>query len=273
MQKKVAIQGIVGSNHYQVAKRFIASDNKFTCCDSFHQLISAVVNYEVDFGIMAIENSIAGSILPNYDLISHHDLTIVAEYYWDIKHNLVGLKGQKLSDIKTVRSHQMALLQCGKFFEQHPWMKLVEDTDTALPAKLIAVEGKKQVAALVPDGTAELFDLAIIKKHIQDHQLNATRFVKMSKASSKVREADKASVRFELPHKPGSLNKVLMLLEKHHINMTKIQSVPIRRSKWEYAFFIDMLFDKETDINTVMDQLRELCQHFQILGIYKQAAV
>lgn len=273
MEKKIAIQGIEGSNHYQVAQHFIAEDNEFTCCDSFNQLVASVVNDKVDFGIMAIENSIAGSILPNYDLISHHELAITAEYYLDIKHNLVALKGQKLADIKTVRSHQMALLQCGNFFEQHPRIKLVEDADTALPAKLISVEGKEQVAALVPDGTAELFNLTIIKKHIQDHQLNATRFVKVSKAIAKVEDADKASIRFELPHEPGSLNKVLALLEKHHINMTKIQSVPVRQSKWKYAFFIDMLFDKQTNIVSIMDCLKHKCHHFQVLGIYKQAAV
>jgi prephenate dehydratase len=273
MQNKIAIQGIEGSNHYQVAQHFIAEDNEFTCCDSFNQLVAAVVNDEVDFGIMAIENSIAGSILPNYDLISHHKLAITAEFYLDIKHNLVALKGQELMDIKTVRSHQMALLQCRNFFEQQPQIKLVEDLDTALPAWLIALQGKKQVAALVPDGTAELFDLAIIKKHIQDHQLNATRFVKVSKTSSMIREADKASIRFELAHEPGSLNKVLALLEKNDINMTKIQSVPVRQFKWQYAFFIDMLFKKDIDIITIIDKLKEKCHHFQVLGIYKQAAV
>jgi len=273
MQNKIAIQGIEGSNHYQVAQHFIAEDNAFICCDSFDQLVTAIVNDEVDFGIMAIENSIAGSILPNYDLISHHELAITAEYNWDIKHHLVALKGQELADIKTVRSHQMALLQCGDFFEQHPHIKLVEDTDTALPAKLIATERKRQVAALVPDGTAELFDLAVIKEHVQDHQLNATRFVKVRKTGSMVEDADKASIRFELAHEPGSLNKLLAFLEGHHVNMTKIQSVPLRRSKWKYAFFIDMLFDKHKDIIHIMEGLKEKCHHFQILGIYKQAAV
>jgi prephenate dehydratase len=273
MQNKIAIQGIEGSNHYQVAQHFIAEDNMFVCCDSFDQLVTAIVKDEVDFGIMAIENSIAGSLLPNYDLISHHKLVITAEYNWDIKHDLVVLKGQELADIKSVRSHQMALLQCGHFFEQHPEIKLVEYTDTAFPAKLIAKERKRQVAALVPDGTAQLFDLAVIKSHVQDHQLNATRFVKLCKTGLMLENADKASARFELPHEPGSLNKALMLLEKHHINMTKIQSVPLRWSKWKYAFFIDMLFDKHTDIISIMESLKEKCHKFQILRIYKQAAV
>lgn len=273
MPKKIAIQGIEGSNHYQVAQRFMEGEDELICCGSFNQLVAHVVKSDVDFGIMAIENSIAGSILPNYDLISHHQLAINAEYYLDIKHNLVAFKGEQLSDIKTVRSHQMALLQCGDFFEQYPHIKLVEDIDTALPAKQISQLQNTGVAALVPDGTAELFDLRVIKSHIQDHQLNATRFVKVSKENTRVNTADKASIKFELPHEPGSLLKVLRLLEVNNINMTKIQSIPIRQSKWQYAFFIDMIFDPQLEIYNIMEDIKAISHHFQILGIYKQAAV
>ena len=273
MKSKVAIQGIKGSNHDKVVRDFIAQPTEIFACLSFNALVKSVVSQEADYGIMAIENSIAGSILPNYRLISDKNLQITAEYYLDIKHNLVALKHQNLEDIKSVRSHQMAFLQCGDFFSKHLQLKLVEDVDTALPAKQIADELKPFTAAIVPNGTAELFGLQVLKANIQDHDLNSTRFVKIENRLSTSFEdkADKASIRFELEHEPGSLFKVLELLKKHDVNMTKIQSIPTPRSKWNYAFYIDMIFPEGCDILQLCDQLQNITHHFKILGIYKQA--
>lgn len=273
MKDNIAIQGIEGSNHHKVVNDFISKNTAIIPCLSFNELVKNIINKEADYGIMAIENSIAGSILPNYTLISDNNLKITDEYYLDIKHNLVGHKGQKITDIKAVKSHQMAFLQCGHFFSQYPDINLIEDVDTALPAQIIANENKKHIGALVPDGTAKLFGLEVIKSHIQDNDLNSTRFVKVELNSPLIIEtfATKASIRFELEHEPGSLFKVLGLLKENHINMTKIQSIPTSNSKWNYAFYIDMLFETTIDIKSVLHKLKELTHSFKTLGIYKQA--
>lgn len=273
MTERIAIQGIKGSNHHKVVCDFISKQAEIKACMSFNNLVKSIMANDVDYGIMAIENSIAGSILPNYTLISDHDLKITAEYYLDIKHNIVALKGQKLDDIKTVNSHQMAFLQCGDFLYHQKHLKLVEDVDTALPAQIIAEKQISHAAAIVPDGTAELFGLEVLKSHIQDNDLNSTRFVKVEKNSEIIlnKSADKASIRFELAHEPGSLFKVLALLQEYNINMTKIQSIPTPLSKWNYAFYVDMIFLPEIDFENLVKRLKSITHHFKLLGIYKQA--
>jgi prephenate dehydratase len=272
MTKKIAIQGIEGSNHYKVVNDYISGKHELLCFDEFRRLCHSVAENVADFGIMAIENSIAGSILPNYRLLSEFNLHISAEYYLNIHHNLVALKGQAIDEIKEVRSHQMALLQCGDFFEQHPHLKLIEDTDTALPARQIAQNQKFRVAALVPDGTAELFGLEVIEPHVHDHNLNSTRFVKVEKQLLQdTSNLDKASIKFELKHEPGALFKVLQILNSAQINMTKIQSVPLQRSKWTYAFFMDIVFNNYGIFRNILDELESTTQNFKILGHYKQA--
>jgi len=272
MTKKIAIQGIKGSNHYKVVKDFISDQPELLCFDEFRSLCKSVASRQADFGVMAIENSIAGSILPNYRLLSEFDLHITAEYYLDIQHNLVAMAGQQLEDLKEVRSHQMALLQCGAFFDKQSHLKLIEDSDTALPALRIAEQHSLQTAALVPDGTAELFGLEVIEKHIQDHNLNSTRFVKveMQLLEDKL-IANKASIKFELEHQPGTLFKVLEILNQKQINMTKIQSVPLQKSKWTYAFFLDILFENYSIFESILKDLEALTNNFKVLGHYKQA--
>ncbi|RRO21391.1 prephenate dehydratase [Flavobacteriaceae bacterium 14752] len=273
MTERIAIQGIKGSNHHKVVCDFISKQAEIKACMSFNNLVKSIMANDVDYGIMAIENSIAGSILPNYTLIGDHDLKITAEYYLDIKHNLVALKGQILEDIKTVNSHQMAFLQCGDFLYQQKNFKLVEDVDTALPAQIIAEKQISHTAAIVPDGTAELFGLQVLKSHIQDNDLNSTRFVKVERNLEAFpnKFADKASIRFELAHEPGSLFKVLALLQDYDINMTKIQSIPTPLSKWNYAFYVDMIFLPEIDFENLVKRLKSITHHFKLLGIYKQA--
>lgn len=272
MTKKIAIQGIEGSNHFKVVTDYICSSPDLLCFDEFRSLCKSVSIGEANFGIMAIENSIAGSILPNYRLLTEFNLHITAEYYLNIQHNLVALKGQTIENIKEVRSHQMALLQCGEFFEKHPHIKLIEDTDTALPARQIAENQKSKIAALVPDGTAELFDLEVIQSHIQDHDLNSTRFVKVEKQLLEdIAHINKASIKFELNHQPGALFKVLEVLNNAHINMTKIQSVPVQKSKWTYAFFLDLIFSEYGIFEQILWELKSITHNFKVLGHYKQA--
>ncbi len=272
MIKKIAIQGIEGSNHHKVVRDFITNNAELFCFDEFRSLCKSVANRQADFGIMAIENSIAGSILPNYRLLAEFNLHITAEYYLDIQHNLVALKGQILQDITAVRSHQMALLQCGTFFEKYPHIRLIEDTDTALPARQIAQNQRSCVAALVPEGTAELFGLEILKAGVQDHNLNSTRFVKIEKQLlQNTSSLNKASIKFELEHQPGALFKVLQILNDKQINMTKIQSVPLQNSKWRYAFFLDVVFEQYEQFAGILWNLKSITQNFRILGQYKQA--
>lgn len=272
MTAKIAIQGIKGSNHYKVVSDYVTRNPNLLCFDEFRSLCKAVAKKQADFGIMAIENSIAGSILPNYRLLSEFKLRITAEYDLNIQHNLVAINGQELEDIKEVRSHHMALLQCGEFFEKHPNIKLIEDTDTALPAQHIAEHHKLNTAALVPDGTAELFGLKVIRPHIQDNNLNSTRFVKVeTQLSQDLSNVNKASVFFELPHHPGALFKVLEVLNRAQINMTKIQSVPLQNSKWNYAFFLDLTFDSYVTFQRILTDVESITQNFNLLGHYKQA--
>ena len=272
MKNKIAIQGIQGSNHYKVVTDFITEHPQLLCFEEFRSLCKAVAAKEADFGILAIENSIAGSILPNYRLLSEFDLRITAEYYLNIQHNLVGLNGQSIEDITEVRSHQMALLQCGEFFEKYPHIKLIEDTDTVQPAQYIAKKQRLHTAALVPDGTAALFGLDVISKHIQDHNLNSTRFVKVeTQLNPNTSTSDKASIIFELPHQPGTLFKVLNVLNTAQINMTKIQSVPLQKSKWNYAFFLDIVFDHYGIFENIQADLESITHNFKVLGHYKQA--
>jgi len=272
LKPKIAIQGIEGSNHYKVVKDFITDTPDLLCFNEFRGLCKSVANQNADFGILAIENSIAGSILPNYRLLSEFELHITAEYDLNIQHNLVALKGQTLKDITEVRSHQMALLQCGAFFENYPHIKLIEDTDTALPAQQIAQHQRFATAALVPDGTAELFDLEVIQSHIQDHNLNSTRFVKVENQLIQDHSSiDKASVFFELQHQPGALFRVLQTLHQAKINMTKIQSVPLQNSKWTYAFFLDLVFDNFNTFKSCLKDLESISYNFKVLGLYKQA--
>ncbi len=272
MKRKIAVQGVKGSNHYKVVRDFITKKPELLCFDEFRSLCRSVALDQADFGIMAIENSIAGSILPNYRLLSEFDLIITAEYYMDIQHNLVALENQTIEDITAVRSHQMALLQCGSFFEKYPNIKLIEDTDTALPAQQIAEKQISHVAALVPDGTAELFGLKVLKPHVQDHNLNSTRFIKVEKQLLKdTSECNKASIKFELEHQPGALFRVLQILNDKSINMTKIQSVPLQNSKWKYAFFLDVVFESYAAFESILLNFKSITQNFKVLGHYKQA--
>ena len=177
MSLKIAIQGIKGSNHHQVAKDCFGDEIELVECFSFDELVDKLLSNEADQGVMAIENSIAGSIIPNYALVNHNNLHIIGEYYLNIHHNLMMLKGQKISDISEVSSHPMALLQCKEYFRQYPHIKLVEDVDTAETAKRIQEQKLAHVAAIAPKVAAELYGLDIVANDIQTIKNNATRFI------------------------------------------------------------------------------------------------
>ncbi len=271
MSAKIAIQGIKGSNHHQVAKDFYGDNIELVECMSFDYLVQQLLNGTADKGIMAIENSIAGSIIPNYALVSSNNLRIIGEYYLNIHHNLMLLKGQTIDDIEEVRSHPMALLQCKEFFRAYPHIKLVEDVDTAETAKCIQEQKLKHVGAIAPYVAAELYDLNIVAAEIQTIKNNATRFIIVKTKNKELpkTEINKASVRFVTDHKRGSLATVLNVMSDCNMNLTKIQSLPIIETPWKYAFFVDITFEVYADFDKAKALLNIMLEDFKVLGEYK----
>lgn len=272
---KVAIQGIKGSNHHQVAKDYFGDDVTFVECSSFDILVDHLINKTADKGVMAIENSIAGSIIPNYALVFHKNLHIIGEQYLNIHHNLMALKGQTIADIQEVRSHPMALLQCNEFFKNYGHIKLVEDIDTAETAKRIQENQLKGVAAIAPKVAAELYDLEIIHSEIQTIKDNATRFiiVKTQNKALPEEEINKASVRFITDHKRGSLAAILNVMSDCNLNLTKIQSLPVIQTPWKYSFFVDVTFEKYKHFSKAKALLEIMAEEFKVLGEYKNARI
>lgn len=273
MGLKIAIQGIQGSNHHQVAKDYYGDDIDLVECLSFDYLVDQLLNGLADKGVMAIENSIAGSIIPNYNLIYHNGLHIIGEHYLNIHHNLMVLKGQTIDDITEVRSHPMALLQCKKFFRQYPHIKLMEDVDTAETAKRIQEGQLKHIAAIAPNVAAELYGLDIVSSDIQTIKNNATRFIIVKTKNKELSKEDinKATVRFITDHKRGSLAAMLNVMSDCNLNLTKIQSLPIIETPWKYAFFVDVTFDGYANFEKAKALLNIMSEEFKVLGEYKNA--
>ena len=273
MELKIAIQGIKGSNHHQVAKDFFGEDIELLVCSSFDAVVDSLIIGAADKGIMAIENSIAGSIIPNYNLVYHNDIHVIGEHYLNIHHNLMVLKGRTFDDIQEVHSHPMALLQCKEFFKAHPQIKLVESADTAETAKRIQKEELEHIAAIAPKMAAELYDLEIIADNIQTIVNNSTRFIILKKQNKVLpeEEINKASLRFITDHKRGSLATVLNVMSDCNMNLTKIQSLPVIETPWKYAFFVDVTFDKYKHFAKTKSLMQIMAEDFKVLGEYKNA--
>ncbi|UII80736.1 prephenate dehydratase [Flagellimonas sp. CMM7] len=275
MSLKVAIQGIKGSNHHQVAKDFFGDNIDLLECLSFDAIIEHLQKGSTDKGIMAIENSIAGSIIPNYNLVYHNNMHIIGEHYLNIHHNLMVLKGCSFTDIEEVHSHPMALLQCKEFFKKYPKVKLVEDVDTAETAKRIKEGQLTNIAAIAPKVAAELYNLDIIASEIQTIKNNATRFIILKKQNKVLprEEINKASLRFITDHKRGSLATVLNVMSDCNLNLTKIQSLPVIETPWKYAFFVDVTFDAYNQFTKAKSLLEIMSEDFRVLGEYKNALI
>lgn len=271
MSLKIAIQGIKGSNHHQVAKDYFGDTVELVECLSFDDLVDSLLSKEADQGVMAIENSIAGSIIPNYALVNQNNLHIIGEYYLNIHHNLMVLKGQQIKDIAEVSSHPMALLQCKEYFKQFPNIKMVEDVDTAETAKRIQELQLAHVAAIAPKVAAELYGLDIVAKDIQTIKNNATRFIIVKTKNSVLPAAEitKASIRFLTDHKRGSLAAVLNVMSDCRLNLTKIQSLPVIETPWKYAFFVDVTFTDYADFTKAKSLLDIMAEDLKVLGEYK----
>jgi prephenate dehydratase len=269
---RIAIQGYEGSFHQEAARRFFGKETEVIPCDTFRQVLSLTSQRkEATGGIMAIENSIAGSILPNYSLLQKNPVVIVGEVYLHIKQQLLVNPGVQLEDIKEVHSHPMALLQCMDFLEKHPHFKLVESEDTALSAKHLYLRKSKHQAAIAGKLAAELYNLEVLVPNIHTMKNNYTRFLvlKHQKDATEVEAADKASVKFHTDHSRGSLAKALAIIADAGINLSKLQSMPIPGTDFKYSFHADMEFDNRSQFDKMMAKLAKATEDVTVFGIYK----
>jgi prephenate dehydratase len=266
----VAIQGYEGSFHQVAARSFFGKQVEILPCATFTEVIKeASSKKNTRGGIMAIENSIAGSILPNYNLLQKSNLYVSGEVYLQIDQHLMVNPGVKISDIKEVHSHPMALLQCTGYLNKHAW-RLVETEDTALSAKHVHQRKSKHIAAVAGPLAAELFGLKIISPNIHDVKNNYTRFLVLQQKETEVDGANKASINFHTDHAKGSLAKVLSLIADAGVNLSKLQSFPIAGSQFKYGFHADLEFDQLNQYNDVMKELKMRTAYLRVLGVYKK---
>ena len=281
MKRKVAIQGIGGCNHYIAAKLFFKDDEIETIdCDTFKELAEHVVKDPSILGIMAIENTIAGSLLQNYKILSDNRLVIVGEYKLRITHALVAMPGVGIRDIKEINTHPMAFMQCQDFLDTLPNVKHVEKEDTAGSAKWIKENNLADHAAICPAGAAELYGMNVLADGIETNKRNFTRFLILANkdvADDVLRELsveqeniNKSSMMFTLPHTSGSLSKVLAVLSFYDMNLSMIQSMPIVGEEWRYQFYVNLLFSDYKRYRQAIDAILPLTKDFQILGEYME---
>jgi prephenate dehydratase len=271
MNKRVSIQGFEGSFHQVAAQQYFGKNVEIIPCGTFRDVVKIASNKkESNGGVMAIENSIAGSILANYTLLQKSNLKIVGEVYLPIKQHLLVNPGVKLQDIKEVHSHPMAILQCMDFLSKHNW-KLIETEDTALSAKHIHQHKSRHIAGVAGKLAAELFDLTIISANIHTQKNNYTRFLILQRTDEAivVSDANKASVSFHTDHSKGSLAKVLSIIAEGDINLSKLQSMPIAGTNFKYSFHADMEFDTIEQFYIIMDEVKKSTEHLRIYGVYK----
>ena len=269
---RVAIQGKLGSFHHIVAQRYFGDRLSLVACNTFDSSVGAVMEDYADLAVMAIENSIAGSIIPNYALIDQNDLKIIGEYGLSIHHNFMALPDQKIEDIKEVHSHPMALLQCKKFFQNYPNIVMVESEDTAEEAFRISKDQIMGVGAIASREAANIYNLYIMASSIQTIKNNITRFVILQKRGDLISEnkINKASLKFILDHQRGSLAAVLNVMSDCQLNLTKIQSIPVIETPGKYAFFVDVTFDEFNNYDKAKKLISIMASKFKILGEYTQ---
>lgn len=271
MTTRVSIQGFEGSFHQEAARQFYGKGVEVICCATFRDVIKIAGNKkESEGGVMAIENSIAGSILPNYNLLQKSNLSIIGEVFLQIKQNLLVNPGVQLSDIKEVHSHPMAIQQCLDYLDKYNW-RIVETEDTALSAKHIHKHRSKHIAAIASKLAAEIYELNMIAPNIHTLKNNYTRFLVLQRAGEArvVENADKASINFNTDHSKGSLAKVLNTIAEAGINLSKLQSMPIPGSDFKYSFHADMEFDSKDQLNEALKDIRKQTEALKVLGIYK----
>lgn len=272
MPKRVAIQGFEGCFHQIAAQNYFGKQVDIVPCVSFSEIVKKVSLGQADSGVMAIENSTAGSILPNYDLLQRSDLFVVGEIYLHIRQHLITLPGVSFKEIKEVHSHPMALLQCRPYLEEHPAWRLVETEDTALSAKHLRQYNSKHVAAIASSLSANLYNLNIIKRDVHFEKKNYTRFLILNREEKQkdVKLDHKASLYFQVENQSGCLARVLGCIGENQINLSKLQSFPIPGLDWQYYFHADLEFFTMDQFEEVMECIKPITKRLRILGIYNK---
>jgi prephenate dehydratase len=272
-QLKVAIQGIATSFHEIAAVTYFNEPIHTVECLTFHQLCESLNNGESDYAIMAIENSIAGSILPNYFLLQSYHFSIIGELYLPIHMHLLVLPGVKLEDIKVIESHPMAIRQCAEFIQGLNGVEVRESDDTALSAKHVAERKLVNTAAIANEFAAKKYGLEILEKRIETHKKNFTRFLVLARKGNGKIESNKASLSFEVANEVGSLAETLMVFKKNNINLTKIQSIPIIGKPSEYSIHVDVEWQQRNDYDKAMTDVLRQVRNLNILGEYKKGKI
>jgi len=270
---RIAIQGITASFHEVAALTYFNEPIETVECLSFHQLCESLKNGTSDFAVMAIENSIAGSILPNYFLLQDYHFNIIGELYLPIHMHLLALPGVKLEDIKTIESHPMAIRQCSEFLFGLKGKEIRESDDTALSARRVKELKLKDTAAIANEFAAKKFGLNILEKRIETHKKNFTRFLVLDKRRNGKIESNKASMCFEVANEVGSLADALMTFKENNINLSKIQSIPIIGRPSEYSIHIDVEWKKRKQYDTAMKEVMRQVKNLNVMGEYKKAKI
>lgn len=275
--KKIAIQGTLGSYHDIAAHKFFEGEEiELICCANFEDVFAAIKKDSQTIGMLAIENTIAGSLLHNNELLRQSGTQIIGEYKLRISHSFVCLPEEDWTDITEVNSHPIALMQCRDFLNQHPRIKVVEAEDTALSAEIIKNENLKGRAAICSRAAAERYGMKVLQEGIETNKHNFTRFLVVADPwqADELRRhqalTNKASIVFTLPHSEGSLSQVLSILSFYNINLTKIQSLPIIGREWEYQFYVDVSFNDYLRYKQAITAITPLTKELKILGEYAE---
>ena len=274
--KRVAIQGIKGCFHEQAAYLFYEKEGcekpEVVECTSFDELYVKMNEGKADAAIMAIENTVSGGLLPNFELLRKHNRKIKGEVFLRIKQNLMTLPGQRIEDLHEVRSHYMAINQTRQYFADYPWIRLVEYADTATSARDIARDAVQGVGAIASDLAADIYGLEVVAESIETYKQNFTRFLILDDSLQVDKSRiNKSSMCFTLPHKPGSLTHVLTILSFYDMNLTRIQSLPIPGQEWQYFFYVDIKFDDYTRYEQALTAVKPLMTDLNVLGEYEAA--
>ena len=269
-KKRVAIQGIKASFHEEAAFRFFGKDIETVECNSFKQTCDVLKQKEADYVVMAIENSIAGSLLPNYTLLRDYHFPIIGEVYLPIQLHLLALPGVKFEDIRFVQSHPIAIRQCVDFFDEFPHLQIIESTDTAACAKQIRDENLTDTVAIANTLAAELYHLEVLERRIESNKKNYTRFLILTDKDNEVKGADKASLSFQVGNEVGSLSSVLNIFAEQNVNLTKIQSMPVLGRRNEYNFYVDVEWNNPAEYEAAIRKVLKHTINFTIMGEYKK---
>ncbi|MEJ7779994.1 MAG: prephenate dehydratase [Daejeonella sp.] len=269
-RKRVAIQGTRASFHEEAAFKFFGTEIETIECDSFKRTCDVLKQKQADYVVMAIENSIAGSLLPNYSLLREYNFPIVGEVYLAIQLHLLALPGVKFEDIKYVTSHPIAIRQCSDFLDDFPNLQVIESTDTAACAKKIREGNLTDTVAIANSLAAQLYDLEVMERRIESNKKNYTRFLILTDKPQESSAFNKSSLSFQVGNSVGSLATVLNILSEHHINLSKIQSMPVLGKRNEYNFYVDIEWKSQPDYDTAIRKVLKHTVNFTIMGEYQK---